>query len=136
MTIPIPENAIILNGKVYVLVDDDQPEECHRCALREQCDKGGTLLCQLIDFDGQGKRFDVLDLNASPWHTIINGEGVPTSGDMVVGVWIQGPEHYSGFCWRDQRTGEWYDQEGDVTCEPDYWINDPSATDYAYKRKF
>jgi hypothetical protein len=93
-------------------------------------------LCQLIDFDGQGKRFDVLDLNASPWHTIINGEGVPTSGDMVVGVWIQGPEHYSGFCWRDPRTGEWYDQEGDVTCEPDYWINDPSATDYADKRKF
>ena len=136
MTIQIPENAIILNGKIYVLVGDDNPGECKRCAACEECDKGRTLLCQLLDTDVQHKRFAVMDAKASPWHTITNGNGVPINGEMVVGVWIQGPEHYSGFCWRDPRTGEWYDKDGDLTCEPDYWIDDPSETDYAEKRRF
>lgn len=73
-----------------------------------------------------------LRINFHPWH-----EGTPpTHGEMVIGVWIQGPEHYAGFCWRDPRSGEWYDRDGDVTCVPDYWIDDPSETDYAEKRSF
>lgn len=135
MNIPIPENSITINGRIYVLVDDEEPDECLRCALRGKCDTQ-NLLCQILDDAPQGKRFEKMDVAGSPWHTIIDGEGIPTTRDMVIGVYIQGPEHYAGFCWRDPRTGDWYDADGDLTCEPDYWIEDPSESDYADKRRF
>ena len=44
MNIPIPENSITINGEIYVLVDDEESEECQRCALRGKCDTQ-NLLC-------------------------------------------------------------------------------------------
>lgn len=81
MNIPIPENSITINGEIYVLVDDEESEECQRCALREKCDTQ-NLLCQILDDAPQGKRFEKMEAKASPWKT----EG---------GEWI---DHRGGCC--------------------------------------
>ena len=57
------ENAVIINGNVYELVDDnggeDAGSECNRCALRERC-KGYDSLCVALFDDVKGKRFEEL----------------------------------------------------------------------------
>ena len=40
------DNAIIMNGKVHILVNDDMPNTCARCSLADRC--GDPLLCDLF----------------------------------------------------------------------------------------
>lgn len=39
------ENAIIIGGKVYELIDDDGVDECQRCALQKMCECFNETLC-------------------------------------------------------------------------------------------
>ena len=50
------ENAIIINGKVYELVEDLGEDECERCALRKCC-KTDQVLCVTVFNEAQNKRF-------------------------------------------------------------------------------
>ena len=53
------ENAIIIGGTVYELVDDNRPNECVYCDLINCCQKFSDCICAIIfDYDDVvGKRF-------------------------------------------------------------------------------
>ena len=51
------ENAIIIGGKVYELVDDSEDDECLRCALKEECSNISGHICVMLFDDVIGKRF-------------------------------------------------------------------------------
>jgi hypothetical protein len=51
------ENAIIIGGKVYELVDDSEDDECLRCALEEECNNISGHICVMLFDDVIGKRF-------------------------------------------------------------------------------
>ena len=108
MNIPIPENAIIINGRIYVLVDDGEAEECSRCALQEQCNTS-SLLCELLDDAPQDKRFEKMEVKASPWKTVICGSPVPDTDRPVVGYYISGPDCFAEIVTHDPETEEWQD---------------------------
>ena len=42
------ENAIIIGGKVYELIDDREVDECQRCALLMSCGCCDECLCELL----------------------------------------------------------------------------------------
>ncbi len=50
------ENAIIIGGKVYELVDDSEGDECERCELTI-CHIGKESICVMLFDDVIGKRF-------------------------------------------------------------------------------
>lgn len=50
------ENAIIINGKVYELVEDLGEDECERCALGKCCTTDQAF-CVTVFNDAQNKRF-------------------------------------------------------------------------------
>lgn len=134
MNVPIPENSITINGTIYVLVDDEEPEECTRCALSAECDTQ-NLLCNLLDKAPQGKRFEAMDVKASPWKTVIAGSPVPDTDRPVVGYWICGPEPFVEIVTHDPESGEWQDLdtsgcEQHNMKEPDYWIDLPDNNEY------
>lgn len=52
------ENAIIINGRVYELVEDREGGECDRCALAVDCDCNHNPICVFVFGDADGKRFD------------------------------------------------------------------------------
>ena len=52
------ENAIIIGGKVYELIDDREGDECDRCALAVDCDSRNDPICVTVFFDAEGKRFE------------------------------------------------------------------------------
>ena len=136
MTIPIPEDSITINGEIYVLVDEEEEDECLRCALRHKCDMN-TLLCQILDDAPQGKRFEKLDANTSPWKTVINGYPKPNTDRPVVGYYVSGPEPFIELVTHDPETNQWQDLdiggcECHDICEPDYWLDLPEY--YADKR--
>lgn len=62
------ENAIIINGKVYILVDDGMSAECCRCALSQYCEhhvSEGRQLCFMLGIDeNSGARFICIGENA------------------------------------------------------------------------
>lgn len=62
MEIPILEqNAIIKNGKVYILIDDTMPEECSRCELYEDCyDDSDSMLCTILSENCGHVRFQCI----------------------------------------------------------------------------
>jgi hypothetical protein len=51
------ENAIIINGRVYELIDDSEENECDRCALVVDCNEYREPICVNVFTDSQGKRF-------------------------------------------------------------------------------
>lgn len=53
------ENAIIIGGRVYELIDDREIDECQRCALLMTCRCGSECLCELLFEDENviNKRF-------------------------------------------------------------------------------
>lgn len=53
----IRENAVIINGYIYALIDDLKNDECLRCDLQEQCNEGEALICNVLFGDGRDKRF-------------------------------------------------------------------------------
>lgn len=63
------------------------------------------------------------------WHIIIDGDNVPKTENVVVGVWICGSETYAELCFYDNDCKEWYSAnpgtKGDAVNEPDYWIELP-----------
>lgn len=60
MNVPILNtDAIIIDGKVYILVDDDMPDECSRCQLADYCNSG-ILLCRVVCEDNISKRFHLV----------------------------------------------------------------------------
>lgn len=134
MNIPIPENSITINGEIYVLVDDEESDECQRCALRERCDTQG-ILCQILDDAPQGKRFEKMEAKASPWKTVINGNPVPDTDRPVVGYYISGPDCFAEIVTHDPETEEWQDCDPNVEDhsmpEPDYWIDIPGYGEYS-----
>ena len=134
MNIPIPENSITINGEIYVLVDDEESDECLRCALRERCDTQG-ILCQILDDAPQGKRFEKMDAKASPWKTVICGSPVPDTDRPVVGYYISGPDCFAEIVTHDPETEEWQDCDPNVEDhsmpEPDYWIDIPGYGEYS-----
>jgi hypothetical protein len=56
------KNAVIINGEVYALYDDPEPDECTRCALREDC--GSHTICVVVFGIEEciGKRFYRIEL--------------------------------------------------------------------------
>ena len=50
------ENAIIIGGKVYELVDDSEDDECERCELTI-CHICNESICVMLFDDVIGKRF-------------------------------------------------------------------------------
>jgi hypothetical protein len=121
----LPQNAIIIDEDVFVLVEDDEPDECLRCALHDKCDTQ-NLLCQILTDAPTDLRFERIERTDSPWHTIIDGEGVPDNDEVVIGYWISGPEKFAEACWYDKEHGKWYSgQTGDELHEPDYWVMKP-----------
>ena len=50
-------NAIIINGRVYELIDDSEENECDRCALVVDCNEYREPICVNVFTDSQGKRF-------------------------------------------------------------------------------
>ena len=50
------ENAIIIGGKVYELVDDSEGDECERCALT-QCEGVHEPICCILFDEAERKRF-------------------------------------------------------------------------------
>ena len=52
------ENAIIINGKVYELVEDLGEDECERCALRDDCHYCADVLCVTVFSEVKNKRFE------------------------------------------------------------------------------
>ena len=51
------ENAVIIDGVVYELIDDDKRDECARCDLVEECAKTTTTMCAPVFGNTIGKRF-------------------------------------------------------------------------------
>lgn len=46
---PRMQNAITINGVEYELIEDDEADECERCALKDQCSTtGDDVLCSII----------------------------------------------------------------------------------------
>lgn len=39
------ENAIIIGGRVYEMIDDRESDECQRCALIKKCECFNETLC-------------------------------------------------------------------------------------------
>ena len=130
MNIPIPEDSITINGEIYVLVDDEESDECMRCALRGKCDTQ-NLLCQILDDAPQGKRFEKMEAKASPWHTVFNNSTYPKQDEIVVGFWISGSEPFETLCYYDAKYNQWFDCDttdygtGGLIDPPDYWIERP-----------
>ena len=64
------------------------------------------------------------------WHIVINGDNVPESKEVVVGVWVCGAETYSELCYYDKDTKEWFSANPETrefaVNEPDYWIEFPN----------
>lgn len=52
------ENAIIIGGNVYELIDDREGDECDRCALAVDCDSCNDPICVTVFVDAEGKRFE------------------------------------------------------------------------------
>ena len=52
------DNAIIIGGKVYELIDDREGGECDRCALAVDCDSYRKPICVTVFVDAEGKRFE------------------------------------------------------------------------------
>ena len=52
------ENAIIIGGRVYELIDDCEGDECDRCALAVDYDGYNNLICVTVFVDAEGKRFE------------------------------------------------------------------------------
>lgn len=52
------DNAIIIGGKVYELIDDREGDECERCALEVDCDSYRSPICVTVFGDAEGKRFE------------------------------------------------------------------------------
>ena len=51
------ENAVIIGGVVYELIDDDKRDECARCDLLEECAKITTTICAPVFGNTIGQRF-------------------------------------------------------------------------------
>lgn len=51
------QNAIIIGGRVYELVEDLDGDECDRCALSDQCNSNSNPLCLNIFCNAYNKRF-------------------------------------------------------------------------------
>jgi hypothetical protein len=53
------QNAVIINGTIYEMVDDnagpDAGSECNRCAIRERCSEP---VCVTLFDGGEGTRFE------------------------------------------------------------------------------
>lgn len=52
------ENAIIIGGSVYELIDDDGVDECQRCALLKMCEHFSGCLCVSLFENVVYKRFE------------------------------------------------------------------------------
>ena len=52
------DNAIIIGGNVYELIDDREGDECERCALAVDCDSYRSPICVTVFSDAEGKRFE------------------------------------------------------------------------------
>ena len=52
------ENAIIIGGSVYELIDDCEADECLRCALTGNCDCVNDPICVMVFADANRKRFE------------------------------------------------------------------------------
>ena len=52
------ENAIIIGGKVYELIDDCEGDECLRCAFTGNCDCINDPICVMVFDDANRKRFE------------------------------------------------------------------------------
>ena len=52
------QNAIIIGGTVYELVEDLGGDECERCALNDQCNCNSNPLCLNLFGDAYNKRFE------------------------------------------------------------------------------
>lgn len=52
------ENAIIIGGKVYELIDDCEGDECYRCAFTGNCDCINDPICVMVFDDANRKRFE------------------------------------------------------------------------------
>lgn len=132
LTLPIPENAIIINGVVYVLVDneDSNYKDCMGCALCYQCESP-PFLCNLLDRKPLGKHFKPMEAKASPWKSVYSNK-YPEGDEPVVGFWSSGKEPEAALCYHDKMTNEWFDcdrttdygNNGKVDV-PDYWIERP-----------
>ena len=57
------KNAVIINGEVYALYDDPEPDECARCALALRC-HWVNLICTALFYNENtiGKRFYKVEL--------------------------------------------------------------------------
>lgn len=55
------ENAIIISGRCYELVNDTDGDECERCALSDQCNCNNNPLCLNLFGDAYNKRFEEVD---------------------------------------------------------------------------
>ncbi len=51
------ENAILIGGRVYELIDDREADACQRCALLWACNKLDAAICLLFE-DVSTKRFE------------------------------------------------------------------------------
>jgi hypothetical protein len=52
------ENAIIIGGKVYELIDDYEGDECDLCAFTGNCDCINDPICVMVFDDANRKRFE------------------------------------------------------------------------------
>lgn len=58
MNAVLDKDAIIINGKVYILVDDETENECERCDLFDQCfEMCADNLCKVLTENNGHKRF-------------------------------------------------------------------------------
>ncbi len=52
------QNAIIIGGTVYELVEDCEGDECLRCAFTGNCDCINDPICVMVFDDANRKRFE------------------------------------------------------------------------------
>jgi hypothetical protein len=122
------DNAIIINGEVYVLDDGfDESNDCEGCALRDKCCGGFDLICSTLFDAGQGKHFIKADMPEPVfWH---KGENPPSDDRPVIGYWTDYPEegwteplYYSNGEWYNADENDWASQRKGG---PDFWIDRP-----------
>lgn len=122
------DNAIIINGEVYVLDDNfDEGNDCENCALREMCCGGFDLICTTLFDAGQGSHFIKAEMPEPVfWH---KGENPPSDDRLVVGYWKGKPEegwveslYYADGQWH---CGSEFNWATSVKNTPDFWIDRP-----------
>jgi len=120
------DNAIIINGEVYVLDEGFGKNDCEQCALADRCDSMSIVLCLELHDAGNGHYVKAEMPEPVFWN---KGENPPSDDRPVIGFWTDEPEegwteplYHSDGQWFNASENDWASpREG----APDYWIDRP-----------